>query len=72
MIYICEDCHFLFWSDIEIEQCPDCGKLAVRPADEEEQAEYWSYQREFHPERLAAIPLPLAEKQTRKVQDSKW
>ncbi len=54
MIYICEDCHFLFWSDIETEQCPDCGKSAVRPADEEEQAEYWSYQKEFHPERLAA------------------
>jgi rRNA maturation endonuclease Nob1 len=54
MIYICEDCHFLFWSDVETEQCPDCGKTAVRPADEAEQAEYWSYQKEFHPERIAA------------------
>jgi rRNA maturation endonuclease Nob1 len=26
MIYICEDCHFLFWSDVETEQCPDCGR----------------------------------------------
>ena len=52
--FLCEDCHFLFWSDVETEQCPDCGKTAVRPADEEEQAEYWSYQKEFHPEQIAA------------------
>ncbi len=40
MIYVCDQCHFIFSSDIEPEQCPDCGKYAVRPADETEQEEY--------------------------------
>ncbi len=40
MIYVCEHCHFLFSRVAEPEQCPDCGKYAVRPAAEEEQEEY--------------------------------
>lgn len=32
MIYICENCHFEFERMSEVEQCPDCGKMAIRPA----------------------------------------
>lgn len=40
MIYACDLCHFLFERRSEPEQCPDCGKYAVRPATEEERQEY--------------------------------
>lgn len=40
MIFICDKCHFIFSRAIEPEQCPDCGKYAVRPANEAEQREY--------------------------------
>ena len=40
MIYVCENCHFIFSRAIEPEQCPDCGKYMVRPANELEQQEY--------------------------------
>ena len=40
MIYACDNCHFLFIRYSETEQCPDCGKFAVRPATEEEQTEF--------------------------------
>lgn len=51
MIYKCKSCSFLFHSEAETDQCPDCGKKEVRPADESEQKEYWNYQKEFYPER---------------------
>ncbi len=47
MIYICEECMYLFHSTELNEQsggkyrCPDCGKFAVRSANEEEQKEYF-------------------------------
>ena len=40
MIYVCYKCHFLFSRTAEPEQCPDCGKYAIHPADESEQQEY--------------------------------
>jgi len=40
MIYVCDKCHFIFSRIIEPEQCSDCGKFAVRPANEAEQKEY--------------------------------
>ena len=40
MIYACDNCYFLFSRTAELEQCPDCGKYAVRPADETERQEY--------------------------------
>jgi len=40
MIYACDNCHFLFSYTVEPEQCPDCGKYAIRPADEAERQEY--------------------------------
>lgn len=42
MLYACKHCNFLFESDVETEQCPDCGKYAVRPATESEIEEYTS------------------------------
>lgn len=40
MIYVCDNCHFLFSRTAEPEQCPDCGKYTVRLADETERQEY--------------------------------
>lgn len=40
MIYVCDNCHFIFSRTIEPEQCPDCGKYMVRLADDAEQQEY--------------------------------
>lgn len=40
MIFTCDNCGFIFSRSEETEQCPDCGKYEVRPANEEEQAEF--------------------------------
>lgn len=40
MIFACDHCHFLFSRTRQPEQCPDCGKYTVRPATEDEQAEF--------------------------------
>lgn len=40
MVYTCDNCGFIFSRSTETEQCPDCGKFAVRPADEDEQKEF--------------------------------
>lgn len=40
MIYACDNCGFLFSRSSEPEQCPDCGKDTVRPANEVEQEEF--------------------------------
>lgn len=40
MIFVCDNCGFLFSRSSEPEQCPDCGKSAVRPANEVEQEEF--------------------------------
>ena len=40
MIYACEACRFLFVKFDEEERCPDCGKMSVRLANEDEIKEY--------------------------------
>ena len=40
MIFTCDNCGFIFSRSEEAEQCPDCGKYEVRPANEEEQEEF--------------------------------
>ncbi len=40
MVFTCDNCGFIFSRSEETEQCPDCGKYAVRPADEDEQKEF--------------------------------
>lgn len=40
MIYYCQHCRYTFSKDILTTQCPDCGKNMVRPATEDEVADY--------------------------------
>lgn len=40
MVFTCDNCGFIFSRSMETEQCPDCGKFAVRPANEDEQKEF--------------------------------
>ena len=40
MIYACDNCGFLFSRSTEPDQCPDCGKSAVRSANEVEREEF--------------------------------
>lgn len=40
MVYSCDNCGFIFSRSEEPEQCPDCGKYEVRPANEVEQDEF--------------------------------
>lgn len=40
MIFTCDNCGFIFSRSEETEQCPDCGKYEVRPANETEQEEF--------------------------------
>ena len=40
MLYSCDECLFLFESNDKPNQCPDCGKYAVREATPEEIEEY--------------------------------
>ena len=47
MIFTCDKCHFIFSRTVEPEQCPDCGKYAVRPANEAEKLEYAKNLKEF-------------------------
>lgn len=54
MIYTCESCHFTFSRVGECEQCPDCGKKAVREATEEEKDEFYRYREESKKHPLSA------------------
>lgn len=36
MVYVCEHCHFEFERMSDVEQCPDCGKMAIREATSQE------------------------------------
>ena len=40
MIYICNNCHFTFGRAGSVEACPDCGKLIIREATDDEKDEY--------------------------------
>ena len=40
MIYVCENCKFLFERQGEVFHCPGCGSGHIRPADEEERQQY--------------------------------
>lgn len=47
MIYVCEKCHFTFERVGNIEQCPDCGKMSIRQATEEEIKKYLQIKEEY-------------------------
>lgn len=40
MLYACDNCSYLFESDEQLEQCPDCGKFAVRAVNDQEIEEF--------------------------------
>ncbi len=40
MVFTCDNCSFIFSCSDETDQCPDCGKHMVRPANEAEQTEF--------------------------------
>lgn len=40
LILTCDNCGFIFSRTEETDQCPDCGKYEVRPANEDEQKEF--------------------------------
>ena len=42
MLLACNHCNYLFESDKLVDQCPDCGKFAVREANEIESEEFSS------------------------------
>lgn len=46
MICTCERCLYTFESAAHPEQCPDCGKYAIRTASAREIAEYRHYRQE--------------------------
>ena len=45
--YICESCRFQFVRHGDVEQCPDCGKEAVREASQQEADEFIRIQEEL-------------------------
>ena len=40
MLYACDNCSYLFESNEELEQCPNCGKFAIRVANDQEIEEF--------------------------------
>ena len=56
MIYTCDNCGFVFKRNEETEQCPDCGKYEVRPADDMEQKEFAIHMAELLREERAEAP----------------
>ena len=43
MFFTCNECKYTFEAEQIPEQCPDCGKIAVRKATEKEIEEYKQY-----------------------------
>ena len=41
-VFACDACHYIFAAAAPCTQCPDCGKQATRPANEQEREEYLS------------------------------
>ena len=55
MIYVCEKCNFAFERVGNIEQCPDCGKMNIRHANEEEINKYLQIKDEFRKTNLLFV-----------------
>lgn len=56
MIFTCGNCGFIFSRSEDTEQCPDCGKYEVRPANEAEQREFSARMAELLREERAEAP----------------
>lgn len=50
MLFCCEACLYIFEGKEDCRQCPDCGREAVRRANEKEQEEYKRNQEELKKE----------------------
>ena len=50
MVYSCGNCRFAFERVSEPERCPDCGSLAIHPADEAERRDYEAVRRSLEAE----------------------
>lgn len=62
MVFTCDNCGFIFSRTEETDQCPDCGKHMVRPADEAEQEEFAARMAELvQSERSEAPRIPNIE-----------
>lgn len=62
LILTCDNCGFIFSRSEETEQCPDCGKYEVRPANEDEQEEFATRMAELsQSERSEAPRIPEIE-----------
>lgn len=62
MIFTCDNCGFIFSRTEETDQCPDCGKHMVRPANEAEQEEFATRMAELsRSERSEAPRIPNIE-----------
>ena len=48
MIYTCDKCHFIFRRAGEVDVCPDCGKVAIREANKDEEKEFRKNLNEQH------------------------
>lgn len=46
-VYICNQCLFCFERTDALDKCPDCGRMCVREADNDEVAEYLRNKAEF-------------------------
>ncbi len=46
MMYTCNACRYTFEGEDGLQQCPDCGKVALREATAQEVEEYKRYQEE--------------------------
>jgi len=47
IIYCCDKCLFTFERAGSVDSCPDCGYREVRPANEDEQAQYFRIKAEL-------------------------
>ena len=56
MVFTCDNCGFIFSRTEETDQCPDCGKHMVRPADETEQEEFAARMAELVESELSEAP----------------
>lgn len=45
--FTCDTCRYTFVSDKEVERCPDCGKLQVRAATQDEVEAYIRVRKEI-------------------------
>ena len=62
MVFTCDNCGFIFSRTEETDQCPDCGKHMVRPANEAEQEEFAARMAELvESERSEAPRIPDLE-----------